>query len=163
MVRPALSHFSVGHFRVRLCSCDVATKRGTKVRTVLGVGFAVAALLFVGCGSSDTATVTVTKEETVEAPTPSGSAESESAPSSATEGETPTATTIPDGTWTKDEYTPGTYRAAGGELCEWEQRQQLNQEANGTGTWGIGETNILAEIDSPYFLTENCGTWQKVG
>lgn len=133
------------------------------MKTVFGVSFAAAVLLFAGCGSSETTTVTVTKKEAVEAPGPSEPASSESAPSPATEGGTPTATTIPDGTWTKDEYTPGTYRAPGGELCEWEQRQQLNQEASGTGTWGIGETNILAELDSPYFLTENCGTWQKVG
>lgn len=126
-------------------------------------GLCVAAMLVVAsmsaCGSGETKTVTETVEQQTEA---SRDAEAPEAVSSGTQGAVPTATTIPDGTWAKDEYTPGTYRAPGGGACEWEKRQKLSEEAEGTGNWGISEKNIVAEVDSPYFKTEGCGLWEKV-
>lgn len=121
-------------------------------------------LVLAACGSSETKTVT----ETVESKAPA----QESSPEESSEGEEevttdePTATTIPDGTWAKGEYTPGQYRAAGGSLCSWEQDQKLGGEAAGEGfneNYGIGEKNILIEINAPYFKTEECGVWHKVG
>lgn len=129
-------------------------------------------LAIAGCGSSETKTVTETVEvESQAAPESEGASgsEEEASASEAPEGATtdqPTATTIPDGTWAKGEYTPGTYRAPGGELCSWEQNQKLGGEAAGeefNENYGIGEKNILIEINSPYFKTEDCGVWQKVG
>ena len=120
----------------------------------------IVATFALGCGSSETKTVT----ETVAQKEATGSSEAPPATSAkGTQGAVPTPTSIPDGTWAKDEYTPGTYRAPGGGSCEWEKRQKLSEEAEGTGNWGIGEKNIVAEVDSPYFKTEGCGTWEKVG
>lgn len=74
---------------------------------------------------------------------------------------------IPDGTWQLEvDYVAGTYRAPGGPLCSWEQDQVPGGEANGEGfnaNYGIGETNILIEISAPYFKTQHCGTWHRVG
>jgi F0F1-type ATP synthase membrane subunit b/b' len=74
---------------------------------------------------------------------------------------------IPDGTWQLEvDYVAGTYRAPGGPLCSWEQDQVPGGEANGEGfnsDYGIGETNILIEITAPYFKTQHCGTWHRVG
>lgn len=122
------------------------------VLVCLGVGL-------VACGSSETKTVTETVKSEA---TGAAQTESSEAVESATTKE-PTATMIPDGTWERGEYTPGTYRARGGSLCSWEKRDKLGEEASGTGNWGGSEKNILAEIDSRYFVTEGCGVWQKVG
>lgn len=126
--------------------------------------FAIALVALAGCGSSETKTVTETVQaEGQAAPAPEETAEE--APEEATTDK-PTATTIPDGTWAKGEYTPGTYRAKGGATCSWEQNQKLGGEAAGESfneNYGIGEKNILIEINSPYFKTEECGVWQKVG
>jgi hypothetical protein len=118
-------------------------------------------LASVGCGES---------AETVRTPPSDASGSSKATNEESEEdgisGETPTATTIPDGTWAKGEYEPGTYRAPGGELCNWEQRKTAGGEASGeefNENYGIGEKNIIIEIDAPYFTTEDCGTWTKVG
>jgi hypothetical protein len=111
------------------------------------------------CGSGETKTVTETVKRAEAAGTPGAR---DGTPTAGTRGAVPTATEIPDGTWAKGEYTPGTYRAPGGELCSWEKRQSLSREAEGTGNWGGAEKNIVAEVDSPYFKTEGCGVWEKV-
>jgi hypothetical protein len=122
---------------------------------ILATLFAIA-----GCGSSETKTVTQTvgTEETTGAST--------SEPAAGTAGDTPSTTTIPDGTWRRDaDYQPGMYRAPGGSACWWEQDQQAGGEAAGEGfneNYGSGEHNILIKIDAPYFKTEHCGTWVKV-
>lgn len=119
------------------------------------VGMVAAVLAVAGCGSSETTTVTE-KVGATEAASPESSETSE----------TPTATTIPDGTWKRGtEYQPGTYRAPGGGRCWWEQRQRPGGEADGEGfnsNYGSEERNILLEIESPYFKTEHCGTWERV-
>jgi hypothetical protein len=135
------------------------------MRQLWTIGLTIALILVAaaGCGSSETKTVTETV--TSSASEAEAGSESESA-ESGSEGvgvsDAPTATTIPDGTWRRGEYTPGTYRAKGGGTCSWEKRQNLNEEAEGTGNWGGAESNVLAEIDSPYFVTDGCGVWEKV-
>jgi hypothetical protein len=123
---------------------------------------ALGAIGFAGCGSSETKTVTETVEGAAKAPEASSTETEEAA-----EGDTPTATTIPDGTWQRGaDYQPGQYRAPGGATCSWEQNEKLGGEAGGEGfneNYGIGEKNPFIEIDSPYFKTEECGTWVKVG
>ncbi len=131
-----------------------------RMRVLFGLVAGALILALVGCGSTETKTVTETVTVDDSDPAPETTTEAASEPLVTTDE--PTATTIPDGTWAKGEYTPGTYRAKGGPMCEWEQRQSLGKEAEGAGQWGIGDSNILAEIDSPYFVTEGCGTWQKV-
>jgi hypothetical protein len=63
------------------------------------------------------------------------------------------------------DYEAGLYEAKGGELCSWEQDQQPGGEAGGesfNGNYGFGESHILIEITSPYFKTQNCGTWHRI-
>ncbi len=124
-------------------------------KLVLLVGVVATALAVAGCGSGETTTVT----ETV-------GAAAAASPEPPETSDTPTATTIPDGTWKRGaEYQPGTYRAPGGERCWWEQRQRPGGEAGGEGfnsNYGSEERNILLEIDSPYFKTEHCGAWERV-
>lgn len=115
----------------------------------------------VGCAETETKTVT----ETVRGAQKQPAEEVDAASSEGATTDEPTATTIPDGIWAKGEYKPGRYRAPGGEFCSWEKRQKLGGEAEGEGfndSYGYGETNILLEIDSPYFKTQECGVWQKV-
>lgn len=126
-------------------------------KLLLTAGIGALCLLGLGaCGSSKTKTVTRTVEAAAE--------EQAVAPKEPEPRTTaPTATSIPDGTWAKGEYTPGTYRAPGGSSCWWEKLEKLGEEVFQPGRYGSEETNILVEIDSRYFKTEECGVWQKVG
>jgi hypothetical protein len=75
----------------------------------------------------------------------------------------PTATTIPDGHWRSGaDFQPGTYRAPGGEFCEWAQGSTANGVESGNGQTHYGK-NVLAEITDEFFRTEGCGTWKKEG
>ncbi|HWM54200.1 MAG TPA: hypothetical protein VNO20_02260 [Solirubrobacterales bacterium] len=119
---------------------------------VLGV-LIVLVLVAAGCGSSEPETVT----ETV-----TNSAESSGATSETAEETTaPTSTTIPDGVWQQGrDYQPGVYRAPGGGSCYWALLGKANPGAireNG----GANSTQTL-EINSPYFETGGCGTWEKI-
>lgn len=107
----------------------------------------------VGCGSSETKTVTETVTNSTEA-SEAGSEETE-------ETSVPTATTIPDGLWQQGrDYGPGVYRAPGGGNCYWALLGKANPGAireNG----GANSTQTL-EVNSPYFETDGCGTWEKI-
>lgn len=75
----------------------------------------------------------------------------------------PTPTTIPDGHWRSGtDFQPGTYRAPGGEFCEWAQGSTANGIESGNGQTHYGK-NVLAEITEEFFRTEGCGTWKKEG
>lgn len=80
---------------------------------------------------------------------------------------TESLSSIGNGTWQSEvDYLPGTWRAPGGPACWWEQRQEPGGEGAGEGlnsNYGTAEENILIHIDSPYFYTNNCGTWKRVG
>jgi len=119
-----------------------------------------------GCGAAEkTKTVTVTTEAKPAAPPPTeeSSKSTESETTEAESGSKPTATTIPDGTWQLGrDYKPGLYRAPGGANCFWEKNKVAGGSAEGLGN-GSGETNPEIQIDSPFFKTEECGTWHKVG
>lgn len=73
--------------------------------------------------------------------------------------------TISDGTWQLNvDFTPGTYKAEGGDACYWEKLSG----PSGDGIDGIIENggftpNQIVSVDSPYFKTSNCGTWTRTG
>lgn len=73
--------------------------------------------------------------------------------------------TFGNGTWQANvDYLPGTYQSDGGAFCYWEKLK---------GPSGGGLNNIIdnggdnsqqiVSVDSPYFHTNGCGTWTKVG
>jgi len=73
--------------------------------------------------------------------------------------------TISDGTWQLDrDYEAGLYRAPGGDACYWAKLST----AHGGGLDDIIENGIgggpqTVQIDSPFFETNGCGEWQKIG
>lgn len=105
-----------------------------------------------GCGSGETETVTSSAES-------SGATSAEA--DEGKETTEPTATTIPDGLWQQGrDYQTGVYRAPGGGTCYWALLGKANPGAireNG----GANSTQTL-EINSPYFETGGCGTWEKI-
>jgi hypothetical protein len=80
---------------------------------------------------------------------------------------TKSLSSMSNGTWQIEvDYLPGTWRAPGGPTCWWEQRQEPGGEGAGEGfnrNYGSAEENILIHIDSPYFYTNKCGTWKRIG
>jgi hypothetical protein len=112
---------------------------------------AAAMILIAGCGGGSTST---TAEAQGEAANTQGEAAN---------GDTPTATTIPDGHWERDvDFKPGTYRAPGGQECEWAQADKLEGVEVGSGHTHYGR-NLLVEVRDKYFRTEGCGVWTKQG
>ncbi len=69
--------------------------------------------------------------------------------------------TIPDGIWQSGrDFEPGLYRASGGSSCYWAKLGSANTgdiEDNGLGK------NPTVQIDSPFFETDGCGKWTKIG
>lgn len=141
-----------------------------------GIAALAAMVVVVGCGGGGTTTVTVASktQAQMEALGEKAQGELRQAKADIERAEAtevakrsirsePTATSIPDGTWASGEFTPGTYRAPGGEDCWWEKLEALGEEVFQPGRYGSEETNILVEIDSRYFKTEECGIWHKVG
>jgi len=95
---------------------------------------AAAMFLIAGCGGGSTST---TAEAQGEAANTQGEAAN---------GDTPTATTIPDGHWERDvDFKPGTYRAPGGQECEWAQADKLEGVEVGSGHTHYGR-NLLVEV-----------------
>lgn len=68
-----------------------------------------------------------------------------------------------DGIWETDvDFAAGTYRSTAGEGCYWAKLADPSGEfesiiANGSGA------NQTVTIDSPWFETTGCGTWEPVG
>jgi hypothetical protein len=70
--------------------------------------------------------------------------------------------TIPDGTWQLGrDYEAGLYRAQGGEGCYWAELASGNTDDIVNNGFGGGVQTV--EIDSPFFETQDCGEWQKIG
>jgi hypothetical protein len=73
--------------------------------------------------------------------------------------ETVAKSSIPNGIWASGtDFTPGTYRAPGGGGCYW----ALLGSADTSDIINNGgfNRNQTLTIDSPYFETDGCGTWQ---
>jgi hypothetical protein len=72
--------------------------------------------------------------------------------------------TIPDGIWELGrDYEAGTYRASGGGGCYWEKLQSPSGDFSDIIANGGFSPNQTLVIDSPYFSTDGCGEWVKIG
>jgi outer membrane murein-binding lipoprotein Lpp len=69
---------------------------------------------------------------------------------------------ITDGIWQRGrDFEPGLYRAPGGDGCYW---AKLNSAStNDIAENGGFSTNQTLQIDSPFFQTNECGEWVKIG
>jgi hypothetical protein len=71
-------------------------------------------------------------------------------------------TSFGDGIWQAEtDFLPGTYRTGGGTTCYW-------AKLNSTDTFDIADNNNgtgqqVVTLDTPYFQTEGCGTWERIG
>jgi hypothetical protein len=70
-----------------------------------------------------------------------------------------------NGTWQSGvDYIPGTYEAPGGGGCYWEKlKGPSGGGINNIIDNGGFNKNQIVSVDSPYFHTEGCGTWTRVG
>lgn len=69
--------------------------------------------------------------------------------------------TITDGIWQAEtDYIPGTYRAPGGSNCYWATLNSADPYDIGSNENGNGSQ--IASIESPYFQTDGCGTWERI-
>lgn len=67
-----------------------------------------------------------------------------------------------DGIWQAEtDYIPGTYRAPGGEGCYWATLNSADPYDIASNENGTGPQ--IATINSPYFQTKGCGTWERIG
>ena len=68
---------------------------------------------------------------------------------------------INDGTWQVGvDIETGTYRAEGGSSCYW---ALLNSaDTQDIQNNGVSESNPTITVDSAWFQTEGCGTWEKI-
>lgn len=71
--------------------------------------------------------------------------------------------TIPgDGTFQAEvDYLPGTYQSSGGAGCYWATLNSADPFDIASNENATGQT--IASISTPYFQTEDCGTWKRIG
>lgn len=70
---------------------------------------------------------------------------------------------ITDGVWQLEvDYVAGTYKAPGGGGCYWEKLSSPSGEFDAIIANGGFEKNQILTIDSAYFSTSGCGTWELV-
>ncbi len=68
---------------------------------------------------------------------------------------------IGDGTWKAEvDYIPGTYRAPGGPTCYWATLNSADPYDIASNENGTGQQ--IATIETPYFQTDGCGTWERI-
>lgn len=68
---------------------------------------------------------------------------------------------ITDGIWKAEaDYIPGTYRAPGGNGCYWATLNSADPYDIASNENGTGPQ--VATIESPYFQTTGCGTWERI-
>jgi NADH dehydrogenase/NADH:ubiquinone oxidoreductase subunit G len=68
---------------------------------------------------------------------------------------------ISDGIWKAEaDYIPGTYRAPGGDGCYWATLNSADPYDIASNENGTGPQ--VATIESPYFQTKGCGTWERI-
>ncbi len=69
--------------------------------------------------------------------------------------------TIEDGTWKAEvDYIPGTYRAPGGANCYWATLNSADPYDIASNENGTGQQ--IATVETPYFQTDGCGTWERI-
>jgi hypothetical protein len=71
--------------------------------------------------------------------------------------------TIPgNGTFRAEvDFIPGTYRSSGGEGCYWATLNSADPFDIASNENATGPT--IASIQAPYFQTQGCGTWKRIG
>ncbi len=71
--------------------------------------------------------------------------------------------TIPgNGTFRAEvDYIPGTYQSSGGEGCYWATLNSADPYDIASNENAAGPT--IASIQTPYFQTQDCGTWKRIG
>ncbi len=71
--------------------------------------------------------------------------------------------TIPgNGTFRAEvDYIPGTYQSSGGEGCYWATLNSADPYDIASNENAAGPT--IASIQTPYFQTQGCGTWKRIG
>jgi hypothetical protein len=69
-----------------------------------------------------------------------------------------------DGIWQAEtDYVPGTYRAPGGDGCYWATLGSADPSDIETNEVTIDASQQIATIESPYFQSKGCGTWERIG
>jgi hypothetical protein len=69
--------------------------------------------------------------------------------------------TISNGIWKAEvDYIPGTYRAPGGPSCYWATLNSADPYDIASNENGTGPQ--IATIESPYFQSKGCGTWERI-
>jgi vacuolar-type H+-ATPase subunit H len=69
--------------------------------------------------------------------------------------------TIGNGIWKAEvDYIPGTYRAPGGSSCYWATLNSADPQDIASNEIGNGPQ--IATIETPYFQTDGCGTWERI-
>jgi hypothetical protein len=67
-----------------------------------------------------------------------------------------------DGIWQAEtDFIPGTYRTAGGNGCYWAKLNSAETFDIADNNNGVGQQVVT--LDTPYFQTEGCGTWERIG
>ena len=70
---------------------------------------------------------------------------------------------ITDGIWKAEvDYIPGTYRAPGGNGCYWATLNSADPYDIASNELSSSGGQQIATIESPYFQTEDCGTWERI-
>jgi type II secretory pathway pseudopilin PulG len=76
--------------------------------------------------------------------------------------ETQAKSSFGNGIWQANvDFIPGTYRAPGGGGCYWAKLNSGNTNDIADNNFAPGQQ--VTSIDSPFFESEDCGTWQRVG
>jgi hypothetical protein len=70
--------------------------------------------------------------------------------------------TFGDGIWKSEtDFIPGTYRAPGGGGCYWATLNSADPYDIASNENGTGPQ--IATINTPYFQSKGCGTWERIG
>lgn len=68
-----------------------------------------------------------------------------------------------DGIWQADvDFTPGTYRSEGGDGCYYATLGSADTNDILTNEITLDASQQIVTIDSPYFQSKGCGTWERV-
>jgi hypothetical protein len=69
-----------------------------------------------------------------------------------------------NGIWKAEvDYVLGTYRTPGDSGCYWAKLSSANTSDSDDNNFTTGGGQQVVTIDSPYFQTEGCGTWGRIG
>lgn len=68
-----------------------------------------------------------------------------------------------DGIWQAEvDFIPGTYRTEGGEGCYYAQLGSANTNDISSNEITLERSQQIVTIESPYFQSKDCGTWERI-